>query len=201
MDPNPNAHAMIAWVEVGLLARGIVPRSWQCQDKDISRSQQGQIRLKQAKILYFCCFCSNSVKTNLDPSMRLYQNTTRGCHSTVQLKLVVKTKFLFIFLSPPVSHKFPRCQLQFSLIFHPFSWSLGIGESCSPIPQRRKWRNYIFPQISPYFPMIPRYWFPLIVQFPVRYCLQQNFTLTSVGLQLFWALGLFNVDSTNLHVA
>ena len=79
-------------------------------------------------------------------------------YSTVQLKLVVKTKYPFI--SPPVSHKFPWGEFLWNIFssFFPFSPDVGgiyftVCEFCFTIGETQ-FTN--FPQISPEFP--PNFW-------------------------------------------
>ena len=94
---------------------------------------------------------------------------TPKTYSTVQLKLVVKTKFPYISLSfpPPVSHKFPWGKFlwnSFPNFPPPLMWGKLISQSVNPVSPLGKHNSpifHIFLPISPEFP--PN--FPEIHQF------------------------------------
>ena len=51
---NPSTHCAMGW---GWAFTGVLPQG---HNKFIPRSQEGQLSLKQVKIVYFCWFCFNS---------------------------------------------------------------------------------------------------------------------------------------------
>ena len=118
-------------------------------------------------------------------------------YSTVQLKLVVKTKFPFI--SPTYFTQIPLREFLWNSFpsFSPFFPDVGeiVCEFCFTI-REAQFTNFppISPEFPPNFPEIHRfspqfpnasYWFLLNPQFPVQ------FSLHMCSLQCLWVLGIF----------
>ena len=81
MDPNPNAHAMVAWVEVGFY-EGITPRSQHCQGHDeghpkvTARSNQIKTAKNSLFLLSLLQFCS--LEMSMVGMAWRYTKTTQG---------------------------------------------------------------------------------------------------------------------------